>query len=79
MVSFFNETELEDVFLDPYTLLEDSTGFKVFSGLYFSIILITGSLLHIGIISYEKFGGDSRKRGIQNQVIKSMQPFQKNE
>ncbi len=61
-------SEFEDTFVDPYSLLENQLFVRIGIGVYFSLILTIGTFLHIGIISYEKFGGDPQKRGIQNQV-----------
>ena len=61
-------SSIEDQFVDPYTLLDGQIVFKAFVGIYYLLSLATGTLLQVGIISYEKFGGDPQKRGLRNQV-----------
>ncbi len=61
-------SSIEDKFVDPYTLLDGQIVFKAFVGIYYLLSLATGTLLQVGIISYEKFGGDPQKRGLRNQV-----------
>ncbi len=55
---------------DPYVLLDGQTGFKICMGSYFVFLLCSGTFLDSGIICYEIYGGDPRKRGLLNQVSK---------
>ncbi len=55
---------------DPFELF--SIGAKVCISLVLVIFLVTGSVLYTGLISFERLGGDPQKRGLANQVRKSV-------
>ncbi len=53
---------------DPFAALNGFTITKIFIGLLIVGLLVSGTLLYIGITSFEKYGGDPQKRGLFNQV-----------
>ncbi len=63
-----NITETDLAWVDPYTFF----GFwsKIAAVIVYILFQSYGSLLYVGIISFELNGGDPQKRGLINQVIK---------
>ncbi len=68
-----NLSELELNWEDPYDFF--SLGAKsVIAGLLISFLFM-GTPLYIGLISFERYGGDPNKRGFYNQVISPLVSF----
>ncbi len=71
------ETEIEEMefnsadlnWSDPF-LLNGRPIFRGAIGSWMLIQLVYGSVLHLGLASFEHYGGDPKKRGLQNQVSK---------
>ncbi len=53
---------------DPYKMLDGKVGFQWTLAIYVISVLIIGSLILLGMIIYEREGGDPQKRGLKNQV-----------
>ncbi len=51
---------------DPYDVLGIPE--KIFIGIFQSLCLIIGTVLIMGIVSYERYGQDPQKRSLQSQV-----------
>ncbi len=63
-----NVTESDWSWIDPHNLYEDRHWQAVFVGVYSVFLLLLGTPLHVGMILYERIGGDPQKRGISNKV-----------
>ncbi len=53
---------------DPGRVLDGSPGYKIGFGIVICLQMIAGTMLHLGLIAFEHFGGDPQKRGLLNQV-----------
>ncbi len=51
---------------DPYNAL--GIWAKVFLGIYVTLCVTVGTVLHLGMISYERYGQDPQKRSLNSQV-----------
>ncbi len=54
---------------DPYDYVYVRLWLRILLGLVVLVITIFGTVLVCGLISFERFTGDPRKRGVLNQVI----------
>ncbi len=72
MQPFSYSKDTLEVWQDPYAIVYNNLWLKLILGVFVISITITGTLLVMGLISYEKFGGDPQKRGIFNQLIAQM-------
>ncbi len=67
-----NLTCLDLTWRDPYNLVSEHVWLKMLLPSLIVIVLMVGTVLHGGIILYERFSGDPRKRGLVNQVSQSV-------
>ncbi len=63
-----NLTEIDLSWIDPYFTLNLKS--KSILASYIVIVLLIGTLLNVGIVSFERYGADPQKRGLTNQVNK---------
>ncbi len=64
-----NLTSMDMTWRDPYNLVSEHFWLKIMLPSLIVSVLIVGTVLHGGIILYERFSGDPRKRGLVNQVF----------
>ena len=57
---------------DAFSQLDDHLELKVCLGLLLIVSMIVGTFLHGGMIVFERFEGDPRKRGLLNQLSSTM-------
>ncbi len=63
-----NVTDIDLDWTDPYSQLHGKLGGKSAIITYQTVCLLTFTVLGIGMVLFERFGEDSRKRGLGNQV-----------
>ena len=65
----FGLHELFDGKIDDFKSLVDSLWLKIVIGILFLYSMTINNILTILIIQFEKFGGDSMKRSLHNQLL----------
>ncbi len=63
-----NLTEIDLSWIDPWKVANDQNASKIALGMFHVWNSIISTLLYVGFMDYERFGGDPQKRGINNQV-----------
>ena len=64
-----NTTDIDLDWSDPFDIFNDYPCIKVIQVVVSIIVLILGTCLLLGMISYEKYGEDPQKRGLFNQIL----------
>ena len=63
-----NFSEIQEIWTDHYLQLKGYLTAKILLGLLILFILAGTTVLYGGMVLFEKFGGDSQKRGLLNQI-----------
>ena len=54
---------------EPFQDLTTDAPLRIYQGIVAIFTLFFGSIFYLGIVHYERYGGDPLKRSIQNQLI----------
>ena len=65
-MEFNGASEME---FKPFPNFFADTPSRIYQGIVTILTMLFGSILYLGIIYYERFGGDPLKRSIQNRMI----------
>ena len=66
------EFSVSEVNLEPLKLFVVDTPSRIYQGILSLFSLVIGSIFYIGIIYYERYGGDPMKRSNQNRMISAI-------
>ena len=69
-MDFINVTisDVDFVWKSPSRALDGKSGLKIIAACFMIFNWILGTFLYVGLILFERFGGDPMKRGLSNQV-----------
>ncbi len=67
-----NVTDLVLTWSDPFEVFNDYLWIKIIQVAVPTLVLIIGTVLLLGMISYEKYGEDPQKRGLFNQLLSQL-------
>ncbi len=63
-----NVSQVDLNWKDPYEYVYDGFVLRTVLAVLICVVTAIGTILYLGLISFERFGGDPQKRGILNQV-----------
>ena len=66
------ELTVFDVDFEPLKLFVVDTTSRIYQGILSMFSLVIGSIFYIGIIYYERYGGDPMKRSHQNRITSAI-------
>ena len=66
------EFGVSEVNFEPLKLFVVDTPSRIYQGILSLFSLVIGSIFYIGIIYYERYGGDPMKRSNQNRMISAI-------
>ncbi len=70
-----NDIDFDIFWTDPYSIIQGTLSGQILMVFVLTAILVSGTMLHLGIMFYEKFGEDPQKRSLLNQVSHKLVSF----
>ena len=67
--SFVESNEGSVIGFEPFQDLIVDVPLRIYQGIVAIFTLLFGSIFYLGIVHYERYGGDPLKRSIQNRLI----------
>ena len=64
-----NFSFVESIEFEPFQDLVVDVPLRIYQGIVAIFTLLFGNIFYLGIVHYERYGGDPLKRSIQNQLI----------
>ena len=68
-ISFVESNEGSVIGFEPFQDLIVDAPLRIYQGVVAIFSLLFGSIFYLGIVHYERYGGDPLKRSIQNRMI----------
>ena len=68
-ISFVESNEGSVIGFEPFQDLIVDGPLRIYQGIVTTFTMLFGSIFYLGIVHYERYGGDPLKRSIQNQII----------